>query len=200
MKASERANTDRLSFRQVKMESASKVILVLVVLYVIARTSLFVPTILEASAQPTSLVRSGHDNFSPMKTVEQANQDELAALISLLAMLEAMRSKLYQLPQHTRSKCSRFTGSLNQAVDEIDSLAKLTERHGQALLGLLHEDADASRKLQAINAYESLGTAISFYFECIAQIGKHDTVGELANLLPINDQLSSWLNGTINGL
>lgn len=137
---------------------------------------------------------------------DSASHSELAAQKRLAQMLNLTREKLSLFsfgPLNTN--CLEFNWTLHEASRELNNLIEVIEPNSHPtdvfasvpsnsfmpVNSMLHEDIDTLRKLQALNAYEALGSAVSLYFECISQLGLMGNLNQLTELLPIGFNITS---------
>lgn len=126
--------------------------------------------------------------------------DELAAQQQLLETLESARQRLDHFSElnmagQLTSKCFEFNSSLGDALIDLRGLIELAQPSQS--IEQLHEEADLTRRMQALRAYEAIGSTVSAYFECVGQLGELGLWGEqLEDLLPISDRLGA-LGGVI---
>lgn len=136
---------------------------------------------------------------------------ELEAQKKVAAMLAETRDKLAGLPAFEQScgKCAEFNQTLDEALLELNNFIELesnddgpvggraqdwTQTRGWAH-SMLHGEADALRQLLALNAYEKLGSVVSLYSECVAQLGQLGSLEQLDQLLPVAPSM-----GTLGGV
>jgi hypothetical protein len=206
------------------MDSVSKFIILCALLYSICRQSLILPAVIRTvSAQldlgqqpamyPQQQPMSPQQQPLPLLNGQQessSNNDKsgdpvAGAQTRLLEMLQGTRKKLAELTPFESRQCSEFNWTLNEAYHQLDGLVKLGQNQlesvepnyaaGPSAMGQLHEQMDAMRQLKAMNAYEALGSSMTLYFECLAQLGQSGLARQLESLLPISVNM-----GTLGGL
>lgn len=158
------------------MDTLSKVTLGLAIVQLLWRAILFDESVVIASAELVATTQS--DNLWSSQS-------------KLLDMLQATGNKFDSIGLARGPKlaqnCLRFNDTLHGAIRHLGALVKLTGglRTDQPD-DKLHEEDEQSRRLQAQQAYESVGSTISLYFECLAQMGALGVSDDLLEgLLPI---------------